>query len=159
MSRNEKELRGVNKLGEGKTDYKSSDPSYSMLETFINKHPGQDYLVSFKCPEFSSLCPKTAQPDFATMWLQYIPDKKLVESKSLKLYMFAFRNHGDFHEDCTNQILEDVVKVISPKFARVIGDYTPRGGISICTVAEYIKRGYKVQDHIIKLPELHTRHL
>ena len=96
--RSQEELQGVSLLG-SKTTYKS-DYAPEVLESFPNKHPGNDYFVKFNCPEFTSLCPMTGQPDFATIYISYVPDERLVESKSLKLYLFSFRNHGDFHEDC-----------------------------------------------------------
>ena len=102
-----------------------------LLDAFANKHPDRDYWVTFTAPEFTTLCPKTGQPDFATITIRYIPDKKLVESKSLKLYLFGFRNHGDFHEDVINVIYNDLVKLLAPKYMEVYGKFTPRGGISI----------------------------
>ncbi len=108
-----------------------------VLETFKNKHPEHDYLVTFNCPEFTSLCPKTGQPDFAKIIINYIPDEDMVESKSLKLYLFSFRNHGDFHEDCVNIIMKDLVQLMRPRYLEVIGLFTPRGGISIYPFANY----------------------
>ena len=108
-----------------------------VLETFKNKHPEHDYLVTFNCPEFTSLCPKTEQPDFAKIIINYIPDEDMVESKSLKLYLFSFRNHGDFHEDCVNIIMKDLVRLMRPRYLEVIGLFTPRGGISIYPFANY----------------------
>ena len=108
-----------------------------VLETFKNKHPEHDYLVTFNCPEFTSLCPKTGQPDFAKIIINYIPDEDMVESKSLKLYLFSFRNHGDFHEDCVNIIMKDLVRLMRPRYLGVIGLFTPRGGISIYPFANY----------------------
>ena len=102
-----------------------------VLETFENKHQENDYWVQFNCPEFTSLCPITGQPDFAEIKIMYIPAKRMVESKSLKLYLFSFRNNGDFHEDCVNIIMKDLVKLMDPKYIEVIGLFTPRGGISI----------------------------
>lgn len=96
-------------------------------------------MVTFTCPEFTSLCPKTGQPDFAEIIINYIPDKKMVESKSLKLYLFSFRNHGDFHEDCTNIIMKDLIKLMDPKYIEVKGNFLPRGGISILPFANYAK--------------------
>ena len=93
-----------------------------MLETFINKHQDHDYFVKFNCPEFTSLCPMTGQPDFATIYISYVPDVKMVESKSLKLYLFSFRNHGDFHEDCVNIIMKDLIKLMDPKYIEVWGN-------------------------------------
>lgn len=96
-----------------------------------NKHQENDYWVRFNCPEFTSLCPITGQPDFAEIRISYVPDVRMVESKSLKLYLFSFRNHGDFHEDCVNIIMKDLIKLMEPKYIEVIGLFTPRGGISI----------------------------
>ena len=98
-------------------------------------------MVTFNCPEFTSLCPKTGQPDFASITINYIPDGFLVESKSLKLYLFSFRNHGDFHEDCVNIIMKDLVRLLEPKYLEVEGIFTPRGGISIYPFANYGKSG------------------
>lgn len=103
----------------------------SVLDAFVNRNPKRDYWVTFTCPEFTTLCPKTGQPDFATITIRYIPDRKLVESKSLKLYLFGFRNHGDFHEDVVNQIYTDLDKLLQPKYIEVFGKFAARGGISI----------------------------
>ena len=116
-----------------------------VLETFENKHLENDYWVQFNCPEFTSLCPITGQPDFAEIKIMYIPEKKLVESKSLKLYLFSFRNNGDFHEDCVNIIMKDLVKLMDPKYIEVIGLFTPRGGISIYPYANYGRPGTKYE--------------
>ena len=130
ISRTEQELTGVTLLGNTNTDYKYDyDPS--VLEHFPNKHPENDYVVTFDGYEFTSLCPKTSQPDFAKVFINYIPNEKMVESKSLKLYLFSFRNHGDFHEDCMNIILNDLYALMEPKYIEVLGLFTPRGGISI----------------------------
>ena len=138
--RNKKELEGVSLLGNQNTHYQYDyDPS--VLETFINKHQDNDYMVTFTCPEFTSLCPKTGQPDFAEIIINYIPDKRMVESKSLKLYLFSFRNHGDFHEDCTNIIMKDLIKLMDPKYIEIKGNFLPRGGISILPFANYAKPG------------------
>ena len=104
---------------------------------FINKHPDNEYLVTFTCPEFTSLCPKTGQPDFAKILISYIPRERMVESKSLKLYLFSFRNHGDFHEDCVNIIMKDLIALMDPKYIEVTGLFTPRGGIAIYPFANY----------------------
>ena len=138
--RSESELEGVTLLGNTATKY-PSDYSPEILEKFPNKHPGNDYMVTFNCPEFTSLCPKTGQPDFASITINYIPDGFLVESKSLKLYLFSFRNHGDFHEDCVNIIMKDLVSLLEPKYLEVEGIFTPRGGISIYPFANYGKSG------------------
>ena len=105
------------------------DPS--LLEAFSNRNCDRDYWVTFSCPEFTTLCPKTGQPDFAVLTIRYIPDRKLVESKSLKLYLFGFRNHGDFHEDVVNTIYNDLDFLLKPKYMEVIGKFAARGGISI----------------------------
>lgn len=136
MSRNEKELQGVTLLGNQGTKYQF-DYRPDVLETFVNKHPGNEYLVTFDCPEFTSLCPKTGQPDFGRIVINYIPRERMVESKSLKLYLFSFRNHGDFHEDCVNIIMKDLIKLMDPKYIEVRGIFNPRGGISIYPFANY----------------------
>ena len=132
-----RELDGLKALGR-KTEYKD-DYAPEVLETFQNKHPENDYWVEFRCPEFTSLCPITGQPDFAEIRIRYIPAEKMVESKSLKLYLFSFRNHGDFHEDCVNIIMKDLIKLMNPKYIEVIGLFTPRGGIAIYPFANYGK--------------------
>ncbi|MDR3127438.1 MAG: preQ(1) synthase [Tannerellaceae bacterium] len=116
-----------------------------VLETFHNKHPEVDYRVRFNCPEFTSLCPITGQPDFARIVIDYIPDLRMVESKSLKLYLFSFRRHGSFHEDCVNIILKDLVALMEPRYIEVTGFFTPRGGISIYPFANYGRPGTKYQ--------------
>jgi 7-cyano-7-deazaguanine reductase len=127
--RNVKELKGLG-LGQSQTDYPTTyDPK--LLESFPNKNPGSDSWTTFMCTEFTSLCPKTNQPDFARIYINYIADKTMVESKSLKLYLFSFRNHGDFHEDCIQKMCNDLFKLMKPKFLEVIGEFTPRGGITI----------------------------
>ncbi|MCI6217246.1 MAG: preQ(1) synthase [Helicobacter sp.] len=123
-------------LGSQNTNYpKSYAPE--ILETFANKHPDVDYFVGFNCPEFTSLCPITGQPDFAKIFIGYIPSLQMVESKSLKLYLFSFRNHGDFHEDCINTIAKDLIALMQPKYLEVWGRFTPRGGISIDPYVNY----------------------
>ncbi|MGN1360404.1 MAG: preQ(1) synthase [Kiritimatiellia bacterium] len=129
---------GLTLLGSGSTKY-PTDYAPQVLEAFDNRHPERDYLVTLRCPEFTSLCPITSQPDFADITIRYIPDKRLVESKSLKLYLFSFRNHGDFHEDCVNTILSDLLKLMSPKYIEVFGEFRPRGGIAIHPLATYGK--------------------
>lgn len=114
-----------------------------LLETFENKHRENDYFVKFNCPEFTSLCPITSQPDFATVYISYVPEVKMIESKSLKLYLLSFRNHGDFHEDCMNIIMKDLIKLMDPKYIEVWGKFTPRGGISIDPYCNYGKSGTK----------------
>lgn len=134
---------GLKALG-SKTKYKM-DYAPEVLETFENKHPTNDYWVQFNCPEFTSLCPITGQPDFAEIKIAYIPQKLMVESKSLKLYLFSFRNHGDFHEDCVNIIMKDLIQLIQPKYIEVIGLFTPRGGISIYPYANYGQPGTRYE--------------
>ena len=134
-----REQEGLKSLGK-KTEYKDNYAP-EVLETFENKHPGNDYWVQFNCPEFTSLCPITGQPDFAEIKIMYIPDRRMVESKSLKLYLFSFRNHGDFHEDCVNNIMKDLIKLMDPKYIEVRGLFTPRGGISIYPYANYGRPG------------------
>ena len=123
--RNQKELGDITLLGNQKTKY-PDDYAPEVLETFLNKHPENDYFVKFNAPEFTSLCPITGQPDFATIYISYVPGEKMVESKSLKLYLYSFRNHGDFHE--------------------VWGKFTPRGGISIDPYCNYGKPGTKWEE-------------
>lgn len=144
MPRNEEEKKGLSLLGNKKTVY-ADTYSPEVLETFVNKHPDNDYMVTFDCPEFTSLCPITGQPDFARITINYIPNIKMVESKSLKLYLFSFRNQGDFHEDCVNIIMKDLVKLMEPKYLEVKGIFTPRGGISIYPFANYGEKGTKYE--------------
>jgi 7-cyano-7-deazaguanine reductase len=141
----DKPAQSLTKLGSAATAYPSVyDPS--VLETFENKHAGNDYFVKFNCPEFTSLCPITGQPDFATVHVSYIPGKKMVESKSLKLYLFSVRNHGAFHEDCVNTIMNDLIKLMKPKYIEVWGKFLPRGGISIDPYCNYGKPGTEYED-------------
>ena len=128
--RTEEELKGVSLLGNQGVQY-SDQYNPEVLETFVNKHPENEYLVTFNCPEFTTLCPKTGQPDFGHIYISYIPRERMVESKSLKLYLFSFRNHGDFHEDCVNIIMKDLVALMDPKYLEVTGYFMPRGGINI----------------------------
>ncbi|MCD5401851.1 preQ(1) synthase [candidate division NPL-UPA2 bacterium] len=123
-------------LGRKITGYPSS-PQEARLETFENQYLGRDYWITLDCPEFSSLCPRTGQPDFGTITIQYIPDKKCLEAKSLKLYLFSYRNIGIFNEDVVNKILDDIVKACCPREAKVIGEFYPRGGIYITVEVSY----------------------
>lgn len=143
--RTDKELEGVSLLGNQGVKY-PTDYSPEMLETFENKHPERDYIVTFDCPEFTTLCPKTGQPDFGHLYISYIPRERMVESKSLKLYLFSFRNHGDFHEDCVNIILNDLIHLMHPRYIEVRGVFMPRGGISIYPFANYGDEGH--QDYV-----------
>lgn len=129
----------------GKETRYDSDYNPTVLEAFENQHPDNDYWVRCNCPEFTTLCPITGQPDFAEIRISYIPNKKMVESKSLKLYLFGFRNHGDFHEDCINTIMKDLIRLMEPKYIEVTGFFTPRGGISIYPYANYGQPGTKYE--------------
>lgn len=123
-------------LGNKQVEY-PTNYNPSLLETFQNQHPARDYMVTFRCPEFTTLCPITHQPDFGTLYINYIPDQRMVESKSLKLYLFSFRNHGDFHEDVTNIIMNDLIALMQPRYIEVRGLFYPRGGISIYPFANW----------------------
>ena len=138
----DKEKEGLSLLGAKNTTY-SADYDPDVLETFTNMHQDNDYFVKFNCPEFTALCPITGQPDFATITIAYVPDVKMVESKSLKLYLFSYRNHGDFHENCVNTIMKDLIKLMDPKYIEVWGRFLPRGGISIDPYANYGRPGTK----------------
>ena len=140
MNRSEEGLKALGR----KTTY-SQDYDPGVLETFENRHPDNDYWVRFNCPEFTSLCPITGQPDFAEIRISYIPDRRMVESKSLKLYLFSFRSHGDFHEDCVNTIMKDLIALMDPKYIEVTGLFTPRGGISIWPYANYGRPGTRYE--------------
>ena len=115
----------------------ATSPNASILESFDNLYSKNDYTITFDCPEFTSLCPVTNQPDFGHITIKYIADKKCIESKSLKLYLFSFRNHNCFHEEVVNRILADFVKVCSPRWCQVQGNFHPRGGISLQVEASY----------------------
>ncbi len=145
MDRHEEGLRQLGRTTEYKSDY-----APEVLETFQNKHPENDYWVKFTCPEFTSLCPITGQPDFAEIIISYIPAERMVESKSLKLYLFSFRNHGDFHEDCVNIIMKDLIALMQPKYIEVTGLFTPRGGIAIHPYANYGIPGSKYEQLAMK---------
>ncbi len=138
------QMPDVTLLGSENTDY-LFEYSPGVLEAIDNLHTERDYFVKFNCPEFTSLCPKTNQPDFATLYLSFIPDKKLVESKSLKLYLFSFRNHGDFHEDVINIIVNDLIELLDPRYIELWGKFTPRGGLSIDPYVNYGKPGTKYE--------------
>lgn len=120
----------------------SSKPSKS-LETFPSPEPARDYLIHMEIPEFTCLCPKTGQPDFATLILDYIPDRTCVELKSLKLYIWSYRNEGAFHEAVTNRILDDLARATRPRFMRLTARFFVRGGIFTTVVAEHRKKGWK----------------
>ena len=120
----------------------SSQPSKA-LETFDNPRPERDFHIHMEIPEFTCLCPKTGQPDFAVLTLDYIADKKCVELKSLKLYIWSFRNEGHFHEDVTNRILDDLVATLEPRFMRLTAKFYVRGGIITNVVAEHRKEAWQ----------------
>lgn len=140
---NDRSKEGLKALGK-KTDYRY-EYAPQVLETFANRHLDRDYWVRFNCPEFTTLCPITGQPDFAEIRISYIPDRKMVESKSLKLYLGSFRNHGGFHEDTVNTILNDLIRLMDPKYIEVTGLFTPRGGISIYPYANYGRPGTRYE--------------
>lgn len=146
--RTKQELRdgGVTLLGNQGTKY-SYDYDPTVLETFDNKHKDNDYPVTFDAYEFTSLCPITGQPDLAKVIISYIPNEKMVESKSLKLYLFSFRNHGDFHEDCMNIIMKDLIKLLNPKYIEVEGIFAPRGGISIYPFCNWANPNFDYADY------------
>lgn len=126
----------LTKLGSGGSAIPTK-PSGSILETFDNSHPGRDYEITLICPEFTAICPITGQPDFGTIQITYVADKQCIESKSLKLYLFSYRNHGAFHEEVVNLMLDDCVAVCKPRRMTVTGKFNPRGGISIEVEASF----------------------
>ena len=141
MTRNPKDLKSL-----GHETRYSQDYAPEVLESFENQHPDNDYWVRFNCPEFTTLCPITGQPDFAEIRISYIPDMRMVESKSLKLYLFGFRNKGDFHEDVVNVIMKDLIRLMDPKYIEVTGFFVPRGGISIHPYVNYGRPGTKWEE-------------
>ena len=145
MSDRNKAAERITLLGASNTKY-PNDYCPGILETFENRHPDMDYMVRFNCPEFTSLCPITGQPDFAAIYINYIPDQLMVESKSLKIYLFSFRNYGAFHEDCVNIILKDLRNLLAPRFIEAQGKFAPRGGISIDPYACWGRPGSKYSE-------------
>lgn len=148
------DTKNLKSLGSKKTKYYNK-PSIKILETFENQHEGRHYLVPFVCEEFTSLCPKTGQPDFAKLEIIYVPKVKMVESKSLKLYLFSYRNEGSFHEDVINRIVNDLIKVLDPYYLRVFGDFNVRGGIAIKPLIYHISKDIdyntqKVSDYLVQ---------
>ena len=131
------ETAGLSMLGQ-KTPFRFNSPDLSMLEAFPNRYPQRDYVIVFKNPEFTSLCPMTGQPDFGVITITYVPDKLCVESKAFKLYMGAFRNHGSFMESLTNKIAEDLVALLAPRRLTVEGVFNARGGIGINVRVEHL---------------------
>ena len=140
-SRDQEQLQALGHKTEYSTDY-----APEVLEAFENLHPDNDYWVEFLCPEFTTLCPITGQPDFAEIVIRYLPDKRMVESKSLKLYLFSFRNHGDFHEDCVNIIMKDLIRLMDPRYIEVLGRFAARGGIAIHPYANYGRPGTRYEE-------------
>ena len=140
MKKNDRAGDGLKLLG-SKIESYDFDYDPGILETFPNRHPDRDYFVKFNCPEFTSLCPITGQPDFGNVAISYVPSLRMVESKSLKLYLFSFRNHGDYHEDCMNIIMDDLIRLMDPRYIEVWGRFLPRGGISIDPYCNYGKPG------------------
>ena len=133
----------------GRASTLPASPADAKLETFANPHPGRAYVVRFTCPEFTSLCPITGQPDFAHLVIDYVPDKRCVESKSLKLFLNSFRNEGAFHEDCTLSIADRLVAAMKPKWLRITGAWYPRGGIPIDV---YFQTGAPPKDAYVPEP-------
>jgi len=132
MTTTQTDLEGLTLLG------RDAKPS-KQLETFPNHHPGRRYVVTLQSDEFTCVCPATSQPDFATITIQYIPNQKVLESKSLKLYLWSYRNEGVFHEHVTNQILDDLVAALDPHWCKVTGAFKVRGGIAITVEAEHTR--------------------
>lgn len=128
------DVSGLTKLGSQQTEYKYEGPTAGMLETFPNKYP-DDYLVTHETTEFTSLCPKTGQPDFAKITIEYVPNEVCIESKSLKLYLFAYRNYGSFMESIVNKIKNDLTEVLKPRAIVVEGKFASRGGIHTSAIA------------------------
>ena len=125
----------------------STQPSKE-LETFDNPQPERDYTIRIRLPEFTCLCPKTGQPDFAELLLEYVPDQQCVELKALKLYIWSFRDEGAFHEDVTNQILDDLVKATAPRFMRLTAEFNVRGGVYTTVVAEHRKQDWQAPEQV-----------
>lgn len=137
MSTDKKETAGLSKLG-SPTKYRFDSPDLSLLEAFPNRYPGRNYVITFEHPEFTSLCPMTGQPDFGTITIRYVPGDKCVESKSFKLYMGAFRNHGSFMESLTNKIADDMIALLAPRRLTVEGVFNVRGGTGISIRVEHL---------------------
>ena len=129
----QEDLQGLTLLGQGATQPQRK------LETFPNRHPQRRYTVRLETDEFTAICPMTGQPDFATIRVEYIPDQRILESKSFKLYIWSFRNEGVFHEHVTNVILDDLVTALDPHWCRVTGEFAVRGGIGITVTAEHTR--------------------
>jgi 7-cyano-7-deazaguanine reductase len=143
LRKSAKSLSGLTKLGGTR-----SAPASRLLETFANPHPEREYLIHMQIPEFTCLCPKTGQPDFATLELDYIPHAKCIELKSLKLYIWSFRNEGHFHEAVSNQILGALADATAPRFMRLTARFNVRGGIFTTVVAEHRQKGWKPEPNV-----------
>ncbi|HIW00641.1 MAG TPA: preQ(1) synthase [Candidatus Desulfovibrio intestinipullorum] len=144
---------GLHALGKGGSPVPQQSPGIDILEAFPNRFPGRDYIISISFPEFTSLCPVTGQPDFGTIVLEYIPHERCVESKSFKLYMFAYRNHHSFMETITNTVLEDICTLLNPNWARVRGLFVPRGGTRLHVFAEEYRKDLD-DEHRARIREL-----
>ena len=131
-----KRFADLTQLKGSRTVY-AETPDSAVLESFENLYQDRDYVIEFDCPEFTSLCPVTGQPDFGHIRIRYVPDKRCVESKSLKLFLFSFRNFNTFHEEVVNRVLDKVVEAVAPRRAEVIGKFFPRGGIALNIKATY----------------------
>ncbi len=147
------DTKTLTKLGSQKTAYKFNKPDKKILETFETTH-SEPFVIPFECFEFSSLCPKTGQPDTAIIHITYIPNKLCVESKSLKLYLFAFRNSGEFMEDITNRIMKDLITVLDPRYIEVYSDFASRGGIYLRPFCNY----YEYTDNMKEINNLLNRY-
>lgn len=126
---------GLRALRGGHSEYRLDHPDAGILDVFDNQHPDHPWVVGLDCTEFTSICPVTGQPDFGRVFIEYVPRRLCVESKSLKLYLFSYRNHGAFHEDCVNRIADDLARRLDPQVIRVRGDFNVRGGIAIRPLA------------------------
>lgn len=147
------DTKNLTKLGSQKTKYEfKNQPQPELLETFDNQHPNNLYVIPFECFEGTSLCPKTGQPDFFTMYITYVPYKLCVESKSLKLYLFSFRQTGEFMEDITNRVMKDLIKLLNPKYIEVYSNFNSRGGIYLRPYSNYYKSSI-LKDEINNLLE------
>jgi 7-cyano-7-deazaguanine reductase len=134
MKTRTRRYQGLTLLGRSRSAYPEA-PDEARLEAFRNAYPDRDYEIRFECPEFTARCPVTNQPDFGAITIEYVPDKLCLESKALKLYLFAYRNFNTFHEEAVNRILDDVVRAVKPRRIRVTGVFNPRGGIAITVTA------------------------
>jgi 7-cyano-7-deazaguanine reductase len=142
MSKSNDDVTKLGALGSKSTEYKTEGPNTEILETFPNKGT-DDYLIKITHPEFTSSCPKTGQPDFAKIYVEYIPDKVCVETKSFKLYMVAFRTHQSFMETIVNKIKDDLLSVLQPKYLKVVGEFNPRGGTYLTPMAVHVGNCFK----------------